>query len=46
MFLGLSFGWLKALSPSKRAISFLVEGKLNPKKGTNFQFTGMNSAGK
>ena len=37
-FLGESFGWLKALSPSKRAISFLIEGKPNSNKVTNFHF--------
>ena len=45
-FIGKSFGRLKALAPSNRAISFLIEGKLNPKKVTNFHFTGMNSVGK
>ena len=42
-FIGESFGWLKALSSSKRAISFLMEGKLNPNKVTNFHFTGMTA---
>ena len=41
-FIGKSFGGLKAISPSKRAMSFLIEGKLNPKKVTNFRFSGMN----
>ena len=37
-FIGESFDWLKALSPSKRAISFLIKGKLNPKKVIIFSF--------
>ena len=45
-FIGKSFGWLKVLSPSKRVISFLIEGKLNPKKVANFHFAGMKSVGK
>ena len=45
-FMGENFGWLEALSPSTRVISFLIKRKLNTKNDTIFHFSGMNSFGK
>ena len=39
--------WLVgSLIPITKTIFFLIKGKLNPKKVSNFHFTGMNSVGK